>query len=504
MLLKPGTTCWRREKAQRAALLIDMADYFAAAKAAMAKAKHSIHFLNWAFDPTTYFHPEAGGAGPEDDQIGPFLRDLACANPQLDVRVLCWRSALPIAATQNFFPHRARKCFHGTPVDFRLDDHVPMGACHHQKVVVIDDKVAFCGGGDIGADRWDTIKHLDNDRRRWRAHGKCFESRHEVMSLVDGPAARALGDLFRRRWRRATGEELFPPGVGEETADDPWPDCVEPDFRNVMTGLSRTEPKWRDYREVREVETLHLAAIAGAKQCIYLENQYFTSPLIAEALASRLSEPDGPEVVIVSTQHSPSWFDQITMDRTRSLFIQRLMTADAHKRFKAFSPVTAKGRTIIVHAKLAIIDDQLLRVGSANLNNRSSGFDTECDLSIEVGAAEARAQVRRLRTRLIAHWLGRDDAEVDKSLAEAGSLGAAIVALQRGGKHRLRAIKPEPLSAFAAFIATFHMGDPAGPGDSWRPWGRRSASERRLRNRAEELARVGLESAVEELSPETV
>jgi phosphatidylserine/phosphatidylglycerophosphate/cardiolipin synthase-like enzyme len=152
-LLVPGSTCWRKLRAPRAALLLDMAEYFKAAKIAIGNAKRSVHFLNWAFDPTTYFHPEPGCTGPELDQIGPFLVAIADERPQLDVRILCWKSSLPIAATQNFFPHRARKCFRGTRVKFRLDSAVPLGACHHQKLIVIDDEVAFCGGGDIGPDR---------------------------------------------------------------------------------------------------------------------------------------------------------------------------------------------------------------------------------------------------------------------------------------------------------------------------------------------------------------
>jgi phosphatidylserine/phosphatidylglycerophosphate/cardiolipin synthase-like enzyme len=383
MLLEEGSTCWRVATAPRAAFLLDMADYFMAAREAMKKAKRSIHLLNWAFEPDTLFEPQPGGGGPDGDRFANFLRDLACGNPELDVRILCWKSALPVAATQNFFPLKDRKAFAGTPVRFVLDDRLPTGASHHQKVIVIDDTVAFCGGGDIGPDRWDTPMHLDDDPRRKKAPSgdRCFDSRHEVMSIVDGPAAAALGELFRARWLRATQEQL--PGPPGPSRSSPWPACVKPDFRDVAIGLSRTYGKWRAGPEVRESEELYLASIAGAKRRIYLENQYFTSPIVAEALAQRLAEPRGPEVILVSAEHSPSYFDQMTMDRTRSLFIQRLKDADRHGRLHAYSPVTTLGRIIIVHAKLAIIDDVLLRVGSSNLNNRSAGFDSECDLSLE-------------------------------------------------------------------------------------------------------------------------
>ena len=490
MLLQAGSTCWRVETAPRAAFLLDMADYFAAAKAAMARAQRSVHLLNWAFEPDTFFEPEPGGKGPDTDRFGRFLKDLACDHPELDVRILCWQSALPVAATQNFFPIKARKCFAGTPVKFVLDGHLPMGASHHQKIIIIDDAVAFCGGGDIGPDRWDTPAHLDDDPRREKtaSDNRCFDSRHEVMSVVDGPPAAALGRLFRDRWRRATRESLH---AGEATPPVAWPSCVKPDFLDVRVGLSRTAPKWRDYPEVRESETLYLASISAAKHCIYLENQYFTSPVMAEVLAERLAAPRGPEVILVSTQHSPSYFDRLTMDRTRSLFLKRLKAADRHGRLHAYSPVTTLGRIIIVHAKLAIIDDVLLRVGSSNMNNRSAGFDTECDLSIEASgksASATRARIDQIRTRLLAHWLGCADEEVSAAVEAAGSVGKGIEALRLGGRCRLRPLEPEPIGPLALFIAAFHLGDPCSPSDSWRPCLRRrhlkenlAMTERRLK-----------------------
>ena len=507
VLLNPGTTCWRVERANRLSLITDMSEYFAAAKAVMSSARRSIHLLNWAFDPDTFFLPNMSGGGPPDDRFGPFLRDLACANKDLDVRILCWRSALPVAATQNFFPHRAKACFEGTPVRFRLDSALPMGACHHQKLIVVDDAMAFCGGGDIAPDRWDTCEHLDDDPRRQKTAGKCYESRHETMSAVDGPAAAALGALFRERWERSAGDRPEPaPALapGEEPARSLWPSCLPVTARNVRVGLSRTQPRWRTHGEVREAEALHLASIAAARRLIYMENQYFASPIMAEALAARLTERDGPEVVLVSTQHSPSWFDQMTMDRTRGLFLKRLKEADRYDRCRAFFPLTRKGRSIIVHSKLSVIDDDLVRIGSANLNNRSTGFDTECDLSVEAEEGPAGAAVREaiaaFRTNLVAHWL-----HVDPTAAAAapGGLGARIERLDPEGR-LMRPIEPKALSPFWTFIAAHHLGDPSGPADSWRPWRRRRELERQLRELSGRIAAAGLPAPVRELQPETV
>jgi phosphatidylserine/phosphatidylglycerophosphate/cardiolipin synthase-like enzyme len=495
VLLEPGNTCWRRETSARAALIVDMADYFDAAMSAMRKAKHTIHLLNWAFEPQTLFHPQPGCTGPEDDRIANFLKTLANDNPKLDVRILCWQSALPVAATQNWFPLADRKEFTGSNVKFVLDGKLPMGASHHQKAIIIDEAIGFCGGGDIGPDRWDTHEHLDDNPRRQKtkhAHSnsdKDFDSRHEVMGVVEGAAAKALGLLFRERWARCTGEELPEPPKTRPA----WPAQVKPQFTQVEVGLSRTHGAWKHHPEVREVERLHLEAIAQARRCIYMENQYFTSPLIAAALAARLREPGGPEVVLIGTEHSPSFFDEATMDRTRVRFIETLKRADKHGRFQAYSPVTTLGRIIIVHAKLAIIDDRLLRIGSANINNRSMGFDTECDLSFEATGRSGtgnRAEITHLRTHLLAHWLGCDDAIVEAAIRKAGGVGSGLETLRNAGYARLRPIELPPVEGLAAVIATYHLGDPFSPSDSWRPWRRKAQSQSAERRGRETVART--------------
>jgi hypothetical protein len=126
-----------------------------------------------------------------------------------------------------------------------------------------------------------------------------------------------------------------------------------------------------------------------------------------------------------------------------------------------------------------VIDDELLRVGSTNLNNRSAGFDSECDLAIEAepgpAGAQTRAAIAAHRSRTLAHFLGRTPAEVDGAIASAGSLAAAIESLDSGPQRRLRRLGPVRMGPLARLIATFHLGDPTAPGDSWRPWRRGAA-----------------------------
>ena len=487
-LIEPGSV-WRVARAERVCFLVDSAAYFAAAMSAIRQARRSILLLGWSFDPRTRLQP-----GPEDvtgapDEIGNVLKTLASRRPELDVRVLIWKSALPISASQNFFPHRARSWFGGSPVRFRLDSSVPYGACHHQKVLVIDDLIAFCGGGDFMPDRWDTPAHLDQDPRRVMPGGALHPPRHEVMAMVDGEAARALGELARLRWLRAVGHA--PPPPPEDASHDPWPRWLPPDLEGVEVAIARTVPAWRGEPEVNEIERLHLAAIAGARRSIYLENQYFTSPVIGEALAARLAEPDGPEVVLVSTEHSPSYFDQLTMDRTRSDLLRRLWAADLHGRFRAYYPNTSASHTIIVHSKVAVIDDRLVRIGSANLNNRSAGFDTECDVAIQARTPAEEAAIARFRARLLGHFAHAPEGEVEQMVVELG-LAGAVDALARASAGRLVRMEPLPMGPLASLIAAYHLGDPMDPSDSWRPLRRR----RRLRSEAERVARLNLDPKV--------
>ena len=469
-LLAPGPALWRTAVADRFAILMENEAYFDALASAIHKAERSIVVLGWQFDPRTHLDPEAR-PGDRHAEIGRQLRMLVKRKPDLDVRLLIWKSPLLIAASQGFYPHKAQRWFRKRMVEFRLDSPGPIGACHHQKVVVIDDRIAFCGGGDISTDRWDSAEHLDHDPRRALPSGLICKARHEVMCVMDGEAARALGDLARERWFRATWERTVP----DQADTDPWPDGVPVQITDVPVGIARTEPKWGGRHEVRENETLHLEAIRRARKLIYLENQYFTSPIIAAALAERLAEADGPEVILVSTGKSPSWFDSLTMDTARAEVLYRLEQADKYNRFFAFAPRTAEGDRIIVHAKLSIIDDRLLRIGSTNLNNRSMGLDTECDVAMEPTDAAGRQVIVDHRHRTIAHWIGVKTEEFAAVEAVMGTTGKAICSFETD---RLVPLGSEPPTRIQRMFAEWQLGDPMSSSDAWRPWKRLNRSHR--------------------------
>ncbi|WP_207477050.1 phospholipase D-like domain-containing protein [Arenibaculum pallidiluteum] len=457
-LLRPGDTCWRVETAPRVALLVDAERYFDALYEAMGRARHTIRIIGWDFDPRIRLRPDRpkGEGGETIEET--FLRLLE-ANPDLSIQVLYWDMALPIAAQRPMVPLVVRDWLTPGRLAYRADSNHALGGTHHQKIVVIDDALAFCGGMDMAADRWDTDGHLDDDPRRVEPGGRPFEPHHDVMMMVDGAAAGALADLWRERWRRGTGEVLQPTPAGS----DPWPPSVEPYLRDVPVAVARTEPGLPGYEEVREIERLHIEAILSAKRSIYIENQYFACTPVGLALARRLREPDGPEVLVVCPVHSPSYFDHAVMDPTRDRLIRHLRKNDRHGRFRALAPRTEGGGPIIVHSKVTIVDGRLLRIGSANLNNRSMGFDTECDLAIEAVGPDAEALSRRIlafRNRLIAEHLGLRPEVLAREIRRHGSMIAAVDALVRPKGRSLRPLATRELDTFARLLVDWAATDP--------------------------------------------
>jgi phospholipase D1/2 len=102
-----------------------------------------------------------------------------------------------------------------------------------------------------------------------------------------------------------------------------------------------------------------------------------------------------------------------TMDGARHRLIHELWAADAHGRLGVYWPETDDGSTIYVHSKLLVVDDRLLRVGSSNLNNRSMGFDSECDIAVEADPKseshdDVRQAIKAVRQRLVCEHLGCD------------------------------------------------------------------------------------------------
>lgn len=449
---------WRTARATRMSVIVDADEYFTKARSAMLKAKQRIMLVGWDFDARI----ELVGDGRLPDEpatVGSFIYWLAERNPELEIFLLRW----DVGALKTFL--RASnittiaKWMRHPRIHTKLDSFHPAGASHHQKIVVIDDCIAFCGGIDMTSERWDTRDHRDDEPRRKTPSGKAYTPWHDATTALQGPIAAALGELARKRWTRAGGHALDPvPGES-----DCWPDGLQSDFHDVEVGIARTRPEMPECREVREIEALFVAQIAAAKHSIYAESQYFASRRIAEAIAARLAEPDCPEIVIVNPLTAQGWLEPVAMDTARARLVAALKQRDPQDRLRMYHPFTAEGTAIYVHAKVMIVDGQTLRIGSANMNNRSMGLDTECDVTIDPGA-DGAAVIASIRDGLIAEHLGLPVEHVAREIEAHGSIIATIEAL-RGPGRSLRPYEIPDLSTVEKWLADNEVLDPESPSE---------------------------------------
>src|SRR4051794_14703646 len=405
-IFHPGQNVWRVEQTARASVLIDACSYFGAVRAALLQARRTVFIIGWDLDSRTRLVGE--DCPPQDGwpiTLREFLTRLVGERPELTVYLLGWDFALLYALEREPLPSLTLGWNTPDRVRFRLDNTLPVGASHHQKIIVIDDALAFSGGLDLTIRRWDTSAHaLDNEDRHDPA-GQPYRPFHDVQMMVDGTAARALGELARERWLRCAAEEVSP----VEGLAAPWPQQVQPDFTNVQVAIARTLPQYGGQQEVREAETLFCDMIVSAERTIYIENQFLTCGMIAQALAQRMQEVPELEALLVAPRTHDSWIEAHTMRNGRIRFVQILREAGVIDRVRVLYPEVRDGDRVtdtMVHSKVMIVDDRLLRVGSANLNNRSMGTDTECDLALEAASDAERAAIREVRARLIADHCG--------------------------------------------------------------------------------------------------
>ena len=440
-ILVEGRNCWRIAHAGRAAFLVDADAYFDAFVSAVEKARKSILILAWDIDSRLVLLRDGPDRGLPRE-LGNFLDAVVSRRRGLQAHILSWNFNFIYTLAREPIPIARLRWSSNPRLHFRQDGNHPVWASLHQKVVVVDDAVAFVGGLDLTHSRWDTPEHRFEDPRRIDPRGTAYGPFHDVQMVVEGEAAGVLGDLARERWRRATGERLAPPRIWGR---DPWPEGLEADLEDIHVGIARTEPSFKGSPEIREVETLCLDAIAAARRSIYIENPYLSSEAVGAALISRLQEEDGPEVLVVTPKNSSGGLEENTMDVVRARLLRRLRQADTFRRLRIYYPVPEGSReaSVNVHSKVIIVDDDLVRVGSSNLTNRSMGLDAECDLAVEAeGIPGLRASIAGFRSRLLAEHLGTSPGKVAETVAAKGSLIEGVETL-RGGTRRLEPLRED-------------------------------------------------------------
>lgn len=431
-LLCPGRNCWATPIADRASVLIDGAAYFQALEAAFSAARQSIIIVGWDFDGSIPLRPDR----PDDPlPLGPFLRTLVERRPELEVRILVWSLSI-LHAPGAIGPLLLGSEWQDHPrIRLKLDTEHPVYAAHHQKIVCVDDATAFVGGIDLTVGRWDSMQHRCHDDRRCNDAGAAYGPVHDVQMHVEGEAASHVADIARERWRVATGET--PPRA---TLPPLNTDAFEPcDFRRAPVAVVRTAPPWKGAPPRREAAALTRDLLLGARDFAYIEAQYLTARYVGAALKYLLERAEGPEIVVILRRESEGFLEQRFMAENRDRLLRRLKASDRHSRLRCYSPVVhgeTETRHILVHSKVMIVDDRVLRIGSSNLNNRSVGLDTECDLALEARDAETRDSIARVRERLMAEHLGVTPETIAEEFARSRSL-IDVVERLNGGRRAL-------------------------------------------------------------------
>ncbi len=426
-ILKPGLNCLDIYAAEASGLLVDARDFYGAVARAALGARKYILMAGWQFESRFRLlrgtDEEAFGG---DSRFLPFLTSLCEKNPDLHIYILAWDFTFLFSLNRQWFQKWIFETWGGHErIHFLDDDCHALGASHHQKLVVIDGTLAFAGGMDLCAGRWDDRRHLGENPERVDPSGQAFDPVHDVQAHVTGPAARALADLFTQRWLAAGGTPLtLPPPSGRPPAfDDALPIAIP----RVALSRTRARTLLPPQDEIREIRQLYQDAVAAAEKSIYIENQYFTSGAVHRALLERLADENRPklQVVLVLPQRAHTLMEQASLAHLQKKLLDSLKKAAKRggHRLGLYSPVSGTGPSevqVYIHSKVLVVDDRFITVGSANTTNRSMGLDTELNLSWEAAPDEGESirSIREARLSLLAEHLGNGDIPEEGDLVE--------------------------------------------------------------------------------------
>ncbi len=449
-ILAPGRNCWTLTEASDAGILVDARDYYRAFYRAALKARRYIALTGWQFDSdVALLRGEDLREAQGEVRLLPLLQQLCERNPELRVYILAWDYSMLLAFEREWMQHVLFNWTTSERLVFRFDDSSPLYGAHHQKVALIDGQLAFTGGMDIADCRWDDREHLPRSPLRCDMDREPHGPYHDVQSVLTGPVVRRLVELFEARWFRSGGGELRLP-------EPPARDDVEVESTVAMpsgpVALSRTFGKTLVplQEPVQEIRALYLDVIDAAERFLYLENQYFSSRAIFDALVRRMRAPGRSklDIAFVLPQQPEALREQLAMGVAQVRLLRALRdVADetGHRLGVYTSAVCAEDGADVctyIHSKVLVADDRFLTLGSANTTNRSLGLDSELNLSWECeGNPDATAlerSIRRLRVSLMVEHLGRDDALCLYELARAKRLVPFLDAVATSKRYRLR------------------------------------------------------------------
>jgi phosphatidylserine/phosphatidylglycerophosphate/cardiolipin synthase-like enzyme len=358
---------WRYARATRAHVVIDAAAYFELMQDAFLEARQRIFLIGWDFDSRIrlgrgrrWWNLPRKRNAPA--RLGAFFIWLVKRREDLEIRLLKWNfGALKFIFRGSMIIDLTRWLLH-RQIDFKFDSAHPLGCSHHQKIVVIDDRMAVCGGIDMTSDRWDTREHLHEDTRRRRPNGKLYGPWHDVTMMMEGDVAAALGDLGpiplgnggrAARPLRAAGNPVARAVAGRihrcRDRHRPHPGAVERAARNA-----------RDRGAVRRADRAAQSGSSMPKASISPRAALPRHCRAADRARSARNPADqsGNRRRLAGTGGDGY--------RAGAADARDRAEKDHASRFRMFIPKTSGGAAIYVHAKLMIVDDEIIRVGSAN------------------------------------------------------------------------------------------------------------------------------------------
>ncbi len=326
-------------------------------------------------------------------------------NPSLQIYLLCWDFNLFVGRKREWWPFFSPERW-GERIHFKKDAFHPLFSSHHQKIVLIDDQLAFLGGFDFCEGRWDTPEHRPFHQDRTCARGKSYFAFHDLQMMLHGPVVKDLIQVVNYRWEKATGAAL--PAV-----DKPWKNfdqlfsAEQPLIEDCPVQVCLTQPQYQDQQPLRENLRATVDMLRSAKKFIYIENQYLTHQRIVKVLIHLLRSRNGPQIVVLLPRVNHDRFEEYTIGILQRRAVNLLMQNDYWNRLRICYPrlEIRDEHPLYVHSKLIIVDDKRVKIGSSNLNHRSMGFDTECDLLIEATSPKHKKQIRHLRYKLLAEHL---------------------------------------------------------------------------------------------------
>ncbi|NPC75843.1 phospholipase [Corallococcus exiguus] len=451
-ILNPGRNCWTRTDAHDAGVLVDARDYYRELYRAIRKARRSIVITGWQFDSdvTLLRGEDLEEAKGGEVRLLPLLDEMCRENPELHVYILAWDFSMLLAMEREWMQNLLFNWTTNERLRFRFDSSSPLYGAHHQKLVVIDGVMAFTGGMDVCDCRWDDRDHPARSKLRCDSGRDPHGPYHDVQTVLTGPAVKPLAELFEARWAHSGGGELHlePVNRDDMTFEATMPAPPGPVAISRTFGKTLLPPQ----AEVQEIRALYVDAIDAADRFIYIENQYFSSRAIYDALVKRMRAAGRPrlQVMLVLPRQPEALREQIAMGvaQVRLLRALREVASETGHGFAVYGSAAKDedGSDVFtyIHSKVLIVDDTFMTIGSANTTNRSLGLDSELNLSWEAeapGDAVSRA-IRRVRVSLMAEQAGLAGVAALRPLVDANHMVETLDGLAHEGQHRLR---PHPL-----------------------------------------------------------